>query len=71
MRPEIVKAVADRVANAEKSDVLLLDSVSLDDTTNPYEIPAPRKTELTIYLPAWVCSYTCVAVLPFLTVAYL
>ncbi|KAI9492810.1 P-loop containing nucleoside triphosphate hydrolase protein [Zychaea mexicana] len=54
VRPEILKAVAAHVVSGDKSDVLLLDSVSLDDTTNPFEIPVPRKTEIQRYLPAWL-----------------
>lgn len=40
--------------SGDKSDVLLLDSVSMDDTTNPFEIPVPREPEVQRYLPAWV-----------------
>ncbi|KAI7849698.1 P-loop containing nucleoside triphosphate hydrolase protein [Circinella umbellata] len=54
VRPEILKAVAAHVVSGDKSDVLLLDSVSLDDTTNPFEIPVPRETEIQRYLPAWL-----------------
>ncbi|KAI8142414.1 P-loop containing nucleoside triphosphate hydrolase protein [Fennellomyces sp. T-0311] len=54
LRPDIIKAVAAHVVSGDKSDVLLLDSVSLDDTTNPFEIPVPRETEIHRYLPAWL-----------------
>ncbi|KAJ8659397.1 hypothetical protein O0I10_004759 [Lichtheimia ornata] len=50
---DILKAVATHVAG-DKSDVLLLDSVSLDDTSNPFEIPVPREVESQFYLPAWL-----------------
>lgn len=51
---DILKAVATHVAGDDKSDVLLLDSVSLDDTSNPFEIPVPREVESQFYLPAWL-----------------
>ena len=52
--PEILRAVALRVVSGDKSDVLLLDSVSMDETTVPYEIPGPRETKPYLYLPAWL-----------------
>ncbi|ORX47762.1 hypothetical protein DM01DRAFT_1410135 [Hesseltinella vesiculosa] len=51
--PEILKAVADHVVSGDQSDVLLLDSVAIDNTTNPFEIPMPRATKAQQYLPAW------------------
>lgn len=54
IKSEILKAVAEHVVSGDKSDVLLLDSVSLDDTTNPFEIPVPREATLQRYLPAWL-----------------
>lgn len=54
IKPEILSAVASHVVSGDKSDVLLLDSVSMDDTTNPFEIPVPREPEVQRYLPAWL-----------------
>jgi|SRR5687767_1109046 myosin-5 len=51
---EIMKAVASRVT--EKSDVLLLQAVDMDDS-GPYEIAEPRSiTALETYTPS--CTYT-------------
>ncbi|KAI8098944.1 P-loop containing nucleoside triphosphate hydrolase protein [Halteromyces radiatus] len=52
--PDILKAVADHIVSGDQSDVLLLDSVAIDDTTNPFEIPIPRHTKPQKYLPAWL-----------------
>lgn len=52
--PVILRAVAARVVSGDKSDVLLLDSVSMDETTVPFEIPGPRETKPYLYLPAWL-----------------
>ncbi|KAI8877643.1 hypothetical protein K501DRAFT_337295 [Backusella circina FSU 941] len=54
IRPEILRAVAARVVSGDKSDVLLLDSVFIEDTTVPYEIPGPRDVTTELYLPAWL-----------------
>ncbi|KAI7905951.1 P-loop containing nucleoside triphosphate hydrolase protein [Cokeromyces recurvatus] len=54
IRPEILRAVASRVVSGDKSDILLLDSVSIEDTSSPYEIPEPRESQLYLYLPAWL-----------------
>lgn len=49
---EIMKAVASRVT--EKSDVLLLAAVDMDDS-GPYEIAEPRViTALETYTPSWL-----------------
>ncbi|KAI1437262.1 putative myosin MYO2 [Xylaria sp. CBS 124048] len=49
---EIMKAVASRVT--EKSDVLLLQAVDMDDS-GPYEIAEPRDiTALETYTPSWL-----------------
>ncbi|KAI1850456.1 hypothetical protein JX265_013418 [Neoarthrinium moseri] len=49
---EIMKAVASRVS--EKSDVLLLQAVDMDDS-GPYEIAEPRViTALETYTPSWL-----------------
>ncbi|RQM04873.1 hypothetical protein DH86_00002665 [Scytalidium sp. 3C] len=49
---EIMKAVASRVS--EKSDVLLLTAVDMDDS-GPYEIAEPRViTALETYTPSWL-----------------
>ncbi|EEH23363.1 hypothetical protein PABG_05574 [Paracoccidioides brasiliensis Pb03] len=49
---EIMKAVASRVT--EKSDVLLLTAVDMDDS-GPYEIAEPRQiTALETYTPSWL-----------------
>lgn len=52
--PDILRAVATRVVNGDKSDVLLLDSVLVEETTSPFEIPNPRETAPYLYLPAWL-----------------
>lgn len=52
--PVIQKAVAEHIVSGDQSDVLLLDSIAIDDTTNPFEIPIPRETRAVKYLPAWV-----------------
>lgn len=49
--------MAAHVVSGDTSDVLLLDSVSIDDTTNPFEIPVPRDTKAQTYLPAWVSIF--------------
>lgn len=54
IKPEILKAVASHVVSGDKSDVLLLDSVSIESTSNPFEVPVPRDTRSEIYLPSWV-----------------
>ena len=49
---EIMKAVASRVT--EKSDVLLLTAVDMEDS-GPYEIAEPRViTALETYTPSWL-----------------
>ena len=66
---EIMKAVASRVT--EKSDVLLLTAVDMDDS-GPYEIAEPRViTALETYTPS--CAYTLdrhLSLLAFLTDTY-
>ncbi|KAI9249910.1 P-loop containing nucleoside triphosphate hydrolase protein [Helicostylum pulchrum] len=54
IKPEILKAVASHVVSGDKSDVLLLDSVSIENTSNPFEVPVPRDTRSEIYLPSWL-----------------
>ncbi|KAI8988583.1 P-loop containing nucleoside triphosphate hydrolase protein [Mycotypha africana] len=54
IRPEILRIVASRVVSGDKSDVLLLDSVLIDKTSSPYEIPGPREITLCFYLPSWL-----------------
>ncbi|KAG1047830.1 hypothetical protein G6F43_009746 [Rhizopus delemar] len=54
VKPEILKAVAEHVVSGDASDVLLLDSVSIEDTSNPYEVPLPRYTKPETYLPQWL-----------------
>lgn len=61
---EILKAVAGRVVSADKNDILLLDTVSLDDTTSPFEIPTPREVGTDKYLPSWVCNCDYLEALP-------
>src|SRR5215471_10613577 len=54
---EIMKAVASRVT--EKSDVLLLTAVDMDDS-GPYEIAEPRViTALETYTPSCKCVSVC------------
>ncbi|RUS28033.1 P-loop containing nucleoside triphosphate hydrolase protein [Jimgerdemannia flammicorona] len=52
--PEILKAVASRVVSGDKNDILLLDAISLEDTTSPFEIPVPREVRTDKYLPSWL-----------------
>ncbi|KAI8991579.1 P-loop containing nucleoside triphosphate hydrolase protein [Mycotypha africana] len=54
IRPEILKAVASHVVSGDKSDILLLDSVPIEITTNPFEVPVPRDTKPDMYLPSFV-----------------
>lgn len=55
---EILKVVASHVITGDKNDILLLDSVSIDDTTTPFDIPPAREVVAErFYLPAWVCDY--------------
>ncbi|KAI9317670.1 P-loop containing nucleoside triphosphate hydrolase protein [Dichotomocladium elegans] len=56
IQPDILKVVASRVVSGNASDILLLDTVAIDDTTNPFEIPPPRETELQCYLPSSVSN---------------
>lgn len=71
IKPDILKAVASHVVSGDKSDVLLLDSVSIENTSNPFEVPVPRDTRSEIYLPSWVraifknLSYSIVVILNF------
>ncbi|CAO3633816.1 unnamed protein product [Cunninghamella blakesleeana] len=51
---EILQSVAERVAAGNKNDILLLDSVALDDTSSPFEVPTVRSPSLQQYLPAWL-----------------
>lgn len=46
--------MASHVVSGDDNDVLLLDSVPMDDTTNPFEVPMPRNRKPQNYLPAWV-----------------
>ncbi|KAI9496210.1 P-loop containing nucleoside triphosphate hydrolase protein [Zychaea mexicana] len=54
IKPAILKAVAAHVVTGDTADVLLLDSVPIDDTANPFEIPVPRQTQLQTYIPSWI-----------------
>lgn len=54
IKPAILSAVASHVVSGDANDVLLLDSVPMDDTTNPFEVPMPRNRKPQNYLPAWV-----------------
>jgi myosin-5 len=54
IRPEILQAVASRVVSGDENDVLLLDSVTVEEATMPFEIPQPRETRPYLYLPAWL-----------------
>lgn len=54
IRPEILQAVANRVVSGDENDVLLLDSVQIDDTTIPFDVPQPREAKSYLYLPAWL-----------------
>ncbi|KAI8583474.1 hypothetical protein K450DRAFT_223883 [Umbelopsis ramanniana AG] len=52
---EILKVVASHVITGDKNDILLLDSVSIDDTTTPFDIPPAREVVAErFYLPAWL-----------------
>ncbi|KAG0164781.1 Myosin type-2 heavy chain 1 [Apophysomyces sp. BC1034] len=52
--PEILKAVAARVASSGTSNTLLLDPVPLDNTKHEFEIPVLRDIMIQNYLPAWL-----------------
>ena len=49
---EIMRVVAAHVVSGDKNDILLLDSVSLDDT--PFELPPEREVSPETYLPSFV-----------------
>lgn len=49
---EIMRVVAAHVVSGDKNDILLLDSVSLDDT--PFELPPEREVTAETYLPSFV-----------------
>ncbi|ORX43704.1 hypothetical protein DM01DRAFT_1340665 [Hesseltinella vesiculosa] len=51
---ETLQAVASHVIAGNKTDILLLDSVALDDTSSPFEIPVIRDSHLTPYIPSWL-----------------
>lgn len=52
---EIMRVVAAHVVSGDKNDILLLDSVSLDDT--PFELPPEREVTPEAYLPSFVSQY--------------
>lgn len=47
-----MRVVAAHVVSGDKNDILLLDSVSLDDT--PFELPPEREVTPEAYLPSFV-----------------
>ncbi|CAO3694231.1 unnamed protein product [Umbelopsis ramanniana] len=49
---EIMRVVAAHVVSGDKNDILLLDSVSLDDT--PFELPPEREVASENYLPSFL-----------------
>ncbi|KAG2181223.1 hypothetical protein INT43_008806 [Umbelopsis isabellina] len=49
---EIMRVVAAHVVSGDKNDILLLDSVSLDDT--PFELPPEREVTPEAYLPSFL-----------------
>ncbi|KAF8981487.1 Myosin type-2 heavy chain 1 [Entomortierella lignicola] len=53
--PDLIKAIATRVAANEKNDTLLLDAISLEDAGS-FETPELREVDLEgeRYLPAWL-----------------
>ncbi|KAF9915821.1 Myosin type-2 heavy chain 1, partial [Lobosporangium transversale] len=53
--PELIKAIAMRVAANEKNDILMLDAISLDDAGS-FETPELREIDLDgeRYLPPWL-----------------
>ncbi|KAI8065844.1 P-loop containing nucleoside triphosphate hydrolase protein [Gongronella butleri] len=51
---ETLQAVANHVISGTKTDILLLDSVALDDTSSPFEIPMIRTPQPTVYIPSWL-----------------
>ncbi|KAI7868147.1 P-loop containing nucleoside triphosphate hydrolase protein [Spinellus fusiger] len=53
IKADILKAVASHVSG-DKSDVLLLEPVMIDDMTNPFEIPIVRQIVPQNYMPSWV-----------------
>ncbi|KAI8334357.1 P-loop containing nucleoside triphosphate hydrolase protein [Chlamydoabsidia padenii] len=52
--PDLLRSVADHIVSGDQSDVLLLDSITIDNTTNPFELPVPRQTTPQKYLPPWL-----------------
>ena len=57
--PELIKAIAMRVAANEKNDTLMLDAISLEDAGS-FETPEIRDVDLEgeRYLPGWLVSLT-------------
>ncbi|KAI9257701.1 P-loop containing nucleoside triphosphate hydrolase protein [Sporodiniella umbellata] len=53
IKPDILRVVASRVATGEKADMLLIDSVSIEET-DPLSIPPIRATKPEGYLPSWL-----------------
>ncbi|KAG0001924.1 Myosin type-2 heavy chain 1, partial [Modicella reniformis] len=55
VNPELIKAIAMRVAASEKNDALMLDAISLDDAGS-FETPELRaiENENERYLPPWI-----------------
>lgn len=49
-----MRVVAAHVVSGDKNDILLLDSVSLDDT--PFELPPEREVASENYLPSFVST---------------
>ncbi|KAG1471783.1 hypothetical protein G6F56_001927 [Rhizopus delemar] len=54
IKPDLLRTVASHVVSGDKADVLLLDSVSIEDTSNAFSIPLPRDTKPENYLPSWL-----------------
>ncbi|KAG0172475.1 Myosin type-2 heavy chain 1 [Apophysomyces sp. BC1034] len=50
----ILQAVANHVVAGDENDILLLDSVSVDEVSEAYMIPMERDTKPENYLPAWL-----------------
>ncbi|KAI9312624.1 P-loop containing nucleoside triphosphate hydrolase protein [Dichotomocladium elegans] len=54
IKPEILKVVAAHVVSGDANDILLLDSIPMDDTSVPFDIPPPRTRRPQNHFAGWV-----------------